>query len=331
MGVSLTMLGTEMIFMRDSLWLREIAAVPSDTACISEVEVSCTLSKRVFVGINIQNARRGTQVNWRHRSLNPGLWSEVQSKVLEDDETNVRLEIKGLKAATRYEVQTWIGSDPEPPQQEQATTRSERVVSVTQTVFTTSESRQVTTYSGRSQAGRIEPDIPGVTLNAGNAVLLEVEVYGRQDIHDQNLLSTGDLTWSHDGGDSVTRDADSIIFTASEEPGRYTVTARLGETCLRKQADESVENAEARCAAEFIVNVQRPRAMVTVAPTPETPQFVVNASQLHPSSQKSPPQPPTQLPDSGGYTSLRLILLLGLIAAAFVIIGAVATKSSKKH
>ena len=64
--------------------------------------------------IDVGGAEPGTMVNMRYRSLNPGVWSDVQSKALERDETTVTFDIRGLEPEHDYEVQTWLGNNRPP-------------------------------------------------------------------------------------------------------------------------------------------------------------------------------------------------------------------------
>ena len=127
-----------------------------------------------------------------------------------------------------------------------------------------------------SKVLRIEPGIRSVSINAGEAVRLEIKVYGRQDLPDQSLVDSGDVAWRVEGeGTLVESDAPSsngqvddvaVQYIAPDAAGRHTVTASVHD-CLGKRVGETDESVETRCSAEFSIRVLR-RAGADSAPTP---------------------------------------------------------------
>ena len=127
-----------------------------------------------------------------------------------------------------------------------------------------------------SKVLRIEPGIRSVSINAGETVTLEIEVFGRQDLPDQSLVDSGDVAWRVEGeGTLVESDAPSsngevddvaVQYIAPDAAGRHTVTASVHD-CLGKRVGETDESVETRCSAEFSIRVLR-RAGADSAPTP---------------------------------------------------------------
>ena len=170
----------------DPLWSREVTATPSKQACITSLGFGNILADSTPVIVEIEDPEPGTTVNMRYRSLNPGVWSEVQSQTLDEGDTSVTFEIRGLKASSNYEVQTWLGARTPPENQPEAS------ASVAQAVFRTGDLPPGATSfgGGGSTSGRIlriEPGITAVTVSPGDRVLLSVEVWGRQDLLDNGL------------------------------------------------------------------------------------------------------------------------------------------------
>ena len=111
---------------------------------------------------------------------------------------------------------------------------------------------------------RIEPAIVGVTVFGGDSVTLSVDVYGRQDAKDNGL--SGTFTWTVDGeADGDLGSGREAIFTAPDDPGRYTVAALL------EAVDCYDEDDDTACMAEFTVMVRRPSAPQPPEDAPANP------------------------------------------------------------
>ena len=258
-----------------ALWSQEGEGTPSGGSCIASVEFGAILADSAPVIVVVAAAQTGTPVNMQYRSLNPGEWSEVITKLLEEGSDRVTFDIRGLSPDNRYEVRTWLGDASDPPDREDE--------SGTQVVFEAGTVPEGTRFTGGGGGGsvakvlRIEPSIRSVTLSAGDEVMLSVDVYGRQGIHDNSLLDGAPedgrpaLDWTSDGGGSFaeaeTRSGSSngiaddrrIIFTAPEDSGTFRVTAGFASDfhCLAVQEDETEDEAAARCTAEFEITVRR--------------------------------------------------------------------------
>ena len=277
----------------DPVWSRETTATPSAQSCIVEVRFGNILADSTPVIVEVDDADPGTMVNMRYRSLNPGIWSEVQSKAVERDETTVTFDIRGLRPDSDYEVQTWLGNRTPP-----ADNRPESAPrTVAQTIFRTTALPEGVTFVGGggggsiARIGRIEPSIRSVKLSAGDVVVLSVEVWGRQGLPDNGLADKApadgrpEIAWSSSGAgtfaegrvrsewrDGVANDR-QVMFVASDEPGTVTVTASLVDSadCLAQQEDETSEEHEARCSAQIEVTVVRRATAPIIETAPVNP------------------------------------------------------------
>ena len=121
---------------------------------------------------------------------------------------------------------------------------------------------------------RIEPSIEAVTLSAGKSVVLETIVYGRQDIVDNGLAESVNLTWDDgEAGGSFEGDGHETLYTAPVRPGRYTVSVTV-------DADQCFGD-ENQCRAEFKVTVLRPSSIpeedvAPVNPAGEIPSILTD-------------------------------------------------------
>jgi hypothetical protein len=119
------------------------------------------------------------------------------------------------------------------------------------------------------QISRIEPGIRGITVSAGDIVMLAVDVYGLQDAKDNGL--GGEFKWTQKSGDNVV-DLDGskreIKYPAPDSPGTYTIVATLGGgEC--QPADE--DDREAACSATITVQVRRPSTAPDDGVAPQNP------------------------------------------------------------
>ena len=278
------------------LWLRETTGVPSESSCITEISFGNILADSTPVTVVVEAQESATQVNVRHRSLNPGVWSEVMSQTLPAGNTKATFDIRGLNPSSAYEVQAWLGTAT-PPRDDQPTDPvSASPTPVAQAVFTSGHAPEGTVFSGGSRGGkilRIEPSIRSVTVGAGDELLLSVEVYGRQNIHDNGLADRDPeddrpvFTWTTDGGvlsesssiraewQNSFADDRTVRFTAPSGAGTYKVSASLDGSfaCLAAQEGETSADQAARCGAEIEVVVRRRNTSTTqsIATTPVNP------------------------------------------------------------
>ncbi len=272
---------------REPLWTRELMTIPSDESCITEVNFGNILADSTPVIVEVGDAAPDTVVNMRYRSLNPGVWSEVESKPVPEGETSVTFDIRGLRPSSNYEVQTWLGSSTPPT----VDVDDAPEASVTQRVFTTGELPEGATFTGGgggSRGGRIlriEPQISGITVRPDDEVLLSVDVWGRQDILDNDLADKApsdgrpEFTWFTHRGGSFTEagitsewsngvpDDRIVVFTAPSVPGTFTVEASIDDTvdCAVIEGEDE-DQQTARCTAEFEITVLR-RAELPISPT----------------------------------------------------------------
>ena len=271
------------------LWSRETTATPTAKSCITDVQFGNILYDSAPVIVTVDDPEPGTQVNLRHRSLNPGVWSDTQDKQLEPGQNEVKFDIYGLVPDHEYEVQMWLGATSSPPSTDEGT------ASIAQTIFSTPAAPEGVTIRALSGGGgggsiarilRIEPSIVSVRLGSGDEVLLSVEVWGRQGIADNGLAdkdpSDGrpEFVWTSDGGGSFTEgrvkpewsdglaNDREVIFTAPDAAGEYTVTVSLADSpqCLSVREDETAQDHLTRCTAKIEVVVKR-RTAVSISTT----------------------------------------------------------------
>ena len=284
----------------EPLWSREITAMPSDKACIAEVSFGNILADSTPVIVEVEDPEVGTRVNMRYRSLNPGVWSDVQSKVIEEGEDSVTFDIRGLRPDSNYEVQTWLGDRPTPPPAESAA-RETAEASVAQVIFTTGQAPEGATFSGGSRSGRIlriEPSITAVTVSPGDTVMLSVEVWGRQNLPDNGLADKAPsdgrptFTWISNGGGIFAEgrvrsewsngeaDDRTVFFTAPSTAGTLIVEANVdgASDCLAAQENETSNDQTARCRAQIDITIVRRTAIQPDVTAPVNPPGVIPAT-----------------------------------------------------
>ncbi len=111
---------------------------------------------------------------------------------------------------------------------------------------------------------RVEPSIRSATVSAGDSLRLELNVYGRQNILDNDLEDVSYTVWSDgEGGGSFDGSGRRVLYTAPSAPGTYSVTAELPSTVCRGTQDQ--------CTAKFTIIVRRPSAALEERPAPENP------------------------------------------------------------
>ena len=270
------------------LWSRETTATPTSRSCITDVKFGNILYDSAPVIVTVDDPEPGTQVNLRHRSLNPGVWSDTQGKQLEPGQNEVTFDVRGLVPDHEYEVQMWLGTTSSPPSTDEGT------ASIAQTIFSTPAAPEgviVRAFSGSGGGSiarilRIEPSIVSVRLGSGDEVLLSVEVWGRQGIADNGLAdkdpSDGrpEFVWTSDGGGSFTEgrvkpewsdglaNDREVLYVAPESSGTHTVTVSLADSpqCLSVREDETEQDHLTRCTAQIEVVVKR-RTAVSISTT----------------------------------------------------------------
>ncbi len=195
----------------------------------------------------------------------------------------ITFEIANLLPETEYEVETSLSRN------FSASTSTVRAFFI---AGETPASGRITGGGGSfSRILRIEPTITSVTLSAGELVLLAVEVYGRQGLHDNGLADKAPsegrptFTWSSSGDgsfeESVSRaewrnseaDDREVLFTAPTTTGTVRITASLDRSreCQGATDDESLEDQQARCSATINVTVRRRFAAEPPKPAPVNP------------------------------------------------------------
>ena len=117
------------------------------------------------------------------------------------------------------------------------------------------------------EISRIEPGVKGVTLSAGDPVILGVLIYGLQDVNDQKLAAGVTFEWTQDEGIAGKRrtSREMVLRLTTQlrpSPGKYQITASLDN-------DECVGIDD--CSATVTVQVRRPSASPDPAADPVNP------------------------------------------------------------
>ena len=115
-----------------------------------------------------------------------------------------------------------------------------------------------------SRVLRIEPEVREIDMGPGEAVVLEIKVYGRQNLLDQSLVNSGEVSWRLEGEGSLLEhqvqarngkpDDIAVLYIAPDAAGRYKAIATVLD-CLGRRDGETAEDVDARCTAEFLINV----------------------------------------------------------------------------
>ena len=121
------------------------------------------------------------------------------------------------------------------------------------------------------EISKIEPGIRGVTVSAGEKVVLSVRAYGLQGVQDQDLSPGMGLEWNAKDGGSVETAEDGnwqVVHTARSSPGTYTVVASFKNDgdCVAE-----LEDRDTACTAEFVVRVRRAAPPQPVEEAPVNP------------------------------------------------------------
>ena len=110
---------------------------------------------------------------------------------------------------------------------------------------------------------RIEPAISNVILSPGDPVKLSVNIYGRQNLLDDELANGRTITWDDGQNGTIAGSGAEVEYSAPQAPGSYTVTATVdGADCF---GDED------QCSATFKITVRRSSAAVEPTPAPVNP------------------------------------------------------------
>ena len=125
---------------------------------------------------------------------------------------------------------------------------------------------------------RIEPSIRSVTVSAGDHIRIGVDVYGVQDIKDNDLAEGIGFSWNDGGGGgSFDGSGRELTYTAPDQPGTYTISVSIPFVACRAPATD-----EFPCAATFEIRVRRPSAAPSedtapVNPPGEMPSILADA------------------------------------------------------
>ena len=138
------------------------------------------------------------------------------------------------------------------------------------------------TLTVRPDISRIAPALRSVTVSPGDRVRLSMDVYGLQDILDNDLAKDVTFEWSAnpsggsfaDGDPSADTDTNvderEVIFTAPTSAGRYVVKAALD----RSECNDG-DGLDDGCVAEIELKVRRPSQPAEPTPTPANPSGAI--------------------------------------------------------
>ncbi len=112
---------------------------------------------------------------------------------------------------------------------------------------------------------RIQPAFHNITVAPRDRVVLNVHVYGRQNIRDDSLADDLNLEWEDDTTGTFRKPKGlTALYHTPQQTGRYTVTATLPEPELNCY---SFLDDEEQCEATFNITVRRTQG----PPQPEEP------------------------------------------------------------
>ena len=110
---------------------------------------------------------------------------------------------------------------------------------------------------------RIEPAISNVVLSPGDPVKLSVNIYGRQNLLDDELANGRTITWDHGQNGTIAGSGAEVEYSAPQAPGSYAVTATVD--------DADCFGDEDQCSATFKITVRRAAAPLEPTPVPVNP------------------------------------------------------------
>ncbi len=126
--------------------------------------------------------------------------------------------------------------------------------------------------AGIARIRRIEPSIQSVKVTPGDVVELGFDIWGRQDILDNNLGEGKVFAWDDGGAGGSFRPSDrpnTIIYTAPVRSGTHTVTVTSpAGSCW---IGEGLEDYEQRCITRFTITVRRPSVVPGQRSAPKGP------------------------------------------------------------
>jgi len=135
------------------------------------------------------------------------------------------------------------------------------------TVYALTTSTSLTFDTGRALISKIEPTIRSVTVSSGDLIRIGVDVYGAQDIKDNDLADGIRFLWSDDGGGgNFEGNGREVTYTAPAQSGTYTISVSTPFSACRAPATDEV-----RCETTFEVRVRRPSVAQPEVEAPVNP------------------------------------------------------------
>ncbi len=259
------------------LWSDEFSVTTRGGQCSIGPRFGNTLADSIPFVFHFYPLDTVTHIFVRHREFGTPTWYEIQHHVIQPGQSSVNVDLTGLNPDTRYEIET-------------SSHRSFPVNDRWRFFIRTQSAPSTTFISGsRARVLRIEPTISSVYLSPGDSINLAVNIYGRQNILDNDLA---DLSPEHGGPVFHWQASPALIFTetdtnsarrnnapddrevrvtAPETPGTHTITVGFTNPnmCLGTRPDETDQQQTARCSATFQLTVTRS----SIIDLPELPPF----------------------------------------------------------
>ena len=265
------------------IWSEELQAAPREGTCIDFIRFGNILALSVPVIVRTSGASQNPTIYLRHRVSDSGPWGDAQQIDAEPGQTDVTFDLTGLRPATEYEVQASV--DPSFPQNNSYRRR-----------FTTGYAPEIgdITSGARARILRIEPSITSVSVGPGDTVNLSVDVFGRQNIHDNGLADRA----PQDGRPTFNWQAQFVSFkeanirsewrngiaddrevtvVAPDAPGTYDISVGFSNpnVCLGARDGESEQDHIDRCTASFQLTVRRSSVVQIVEIAPVNPKGTI--------------------------------------------------------
>ena len=121
---------------------------------------------------------------------------------------------------------------------------------------------------GRGSISRIEPTIRGVSLRSDEMVRLAIDVYGLQDIVNNDLVDDVAVDWDDgNAGGSFEGTGNRVLYTAPSVPGTYKITVMVPDSVCQ----EDLDTDDTECEASFEITVKRPAALQPTDVAPGQP------------------------------------------------------------
>ena len=280
---------TTTITVTEPIWSEDVIGHPREGTCISGVRFGNILADSAPVIVDLKDTEDGTNVYMRPRPTNSAQWSDTQTKTANAGDTSVTFDATDLQPEKEYEVEVSLDS-------------GFGTSSTARAFFTAgvAPTGGITGGGGGSIARilRIEPAIQNVVVSPGDTIRLDVNVYGRQGLLDNDLADRAPadgrptFTWTSSGGGGFAEyssnaawrnsqaDDRRVSFTTPATPGTVEIKTALlaSNECQPARNDETSDDQIERCSATINVTVKRRTAVEPLRPAPVNPPGTIPES-----------------------------------------------------